>query len=220
MKRILLLAVITGGLCASSALAATMGTLEVGRTAGTFGVTGGEFTITLLTPAPERTFQSFCLEIPVRPGGGEYSISTGAIPGGNGVGPDGVPGFDPVSIGTAWLFAQFSQGTLAGYDYTIGPGREASAYALQLAIWNLEDETAFLPAAAKAFLDLAQAAFPSQNIALADNGDQHVFALNISDPAGNPQQSMLIMAPDGGLTIGLLGLALMGLGGLRRKLRG
>src|SRR5205814_7363 len=47
---------------------------------------------------------------------------------------------DPIRGATAFLFRKFSDGLLTGYDYTPGPGRVASADALQHVLWFLEDE--------------------------------------------------------------------------------
>ena len=43
----------------------------------------------------------------------------------------------PITQGVAYLYSQFAAGTLAGYDYTPGSGRVASAGNLQEAIWYL-----------------------------------------------------------------------------------
>jgi hypothetical protein len=211
MKKLLLLGVVLS--FAASALAIPFaGQATVGRTAGTYGLTGGEYTISPVAPTSFTPFQSFCLEIPETAASGWYTLDTVAINGGGGPNPD------PISIGTAWLFAQFSAGTLFGYDYTIGAGRQASAYALQLAFWNLEQESAYLPAPALAFLNLAQAAFPNQNIFGDDNGKQGVYAMNFYDSTGKPLQSMLAV-PDGGSMLALLGIALLGLQGFFRFAR-
>jgi hypothetical protein len=89
-------------------------------------------------------FQTFCLEENeyVYPNT-QYSAVLGnaAIKGGIGgtiVTINGVPQ-DPLSKGTAWLYYQFSQGALTGYDYS-PTGRTASADALQKTIWWLEGE--------------------------------------------------------------------------------
>ena len=70
--------------------------------------------------------ETFCLETNefFNPGSTyNYGISQGAIHG-------GVSGGDPdlISRGTAWLYLKFANGTLAGYNYSIGalvtPARE------------------------------------------------------------------------------------------------
>lgn len=212
---------------ASSALAIPFsGTVDITRTPGTVGFSGGEYTVTGVAPTVFDSFQTFCLEVPqsVQDNPQTYQLNSGAIAGGNSPGswgPDGVPGFDPVSIGTAWLYTQFRAGTLGGYDYTLGAGREASAYGLQLAIWFLENEysSGVLNAEAEAFLALAQGAFaPGTDITLGDFGAQGVYAMNLIGPTGEPSQDMLAI-PDGGATLSLLGLGLVGLGMASRRLR-
>lgn len=52
---------------------------------------------------------------------------------------------DPLDARTAWLYNEFVDGTLKGYDFDdTGYGRENSAEALQKAIWYLEGETSYL----------------------------------------------------------------------------
>ncbi len=60
-----------------------------------------------------------------------------------------IPGGLTVTKGSAWLYSQFSSGTLAGYHYAgaaiIDPGhtlsqRAEDAYQLQLALWTLEGQ--------------------------------------------------------------------------------
>ena len=83
-------------------------------------------------------FETFCIEYSEHFSPGStyyYGISQGAMNGGlSGGNPD------PISRGTAWLYLQFAKGTLAGYNYALGPGGNASAAALQATIWWLEGE--------------------------------------------------------------------------------
>ncbi len=85
-------------------------------------------------------FETFCLETNeyFNPGSSYYyAISQGAIDGGiSGGNPD------PISKGTAWLYLNFAQGNLAGYNYSTGSGGDTSAAALQATIWWLEGEGA------------------------------------------------------------------------------
>ena len=53
----------------------------------------------------------------------------------------GGPSPDPLDARTAWLYNEFADGTLAGYDFDDNDiGRTTSAAALQNAIWFLEEE--------------------------------------------------------------------------------
>ena len=153
---------------------------------------------------------------------------------GGGVDPDGagpLPKTDKVSIGTAYLYTLFATGSLTGYDYTNGSGRESSAVKLQTAIWYLEDEISLTSSekSSNPFLSGAVGAltvFGGVAGARADNDFSlyHVKALNLWSTDGvYPKQDQLIMVappkrvPDGGATVLLLGLALGTLAGLRRR---
>jgi hypothetical protein len=123
-------------------------TLEMSDSYGS--TAGGEF---LLNPtnawpfAPTSLgeaagkFESFCLEK------NEYInfsdtfyavLNTGAVNGG--YGGQTSPNFDPLHPMTAYLYDKFITRSLTGYDYNPGPGRVASANALQRVIWCIEDE--------------------------------------------------------------------------------
>jgi hypothetical protein len=171
-------------------------------------------------------FQTFCVEYNEFINlGGTYTatISDGAIYGGvgGGIDPDGsgpLPQTDLVSVGTAYLYSQFAQGTLVGYTYTNGAARAASAVMLQEAIWYLEDEIGLTAGQIDANTFL-QAAFAAYGEGAKDNsgGLYGVRVLNLGGVAPDQKQDQLIMVPDGGLTLTLLGLGLSGLSLMRRK---
>lgn len=161
-------------------------------------------------------FQSFCIEVnetsytPVN-----FVVGTAAIAGGVGGNPD------PISEGTAFLYNAFARGVLANY---FGVNRAANAALLQLAIWALEQEAAAPAAGVNPFYDLAIA---NGGTADAAAGYLGVYVLNtyrIGVTNGdNLSQDFLYYektVPEGGVTLMLLGGALMGMGALRRKLRG
>jgi hypothetical protein len=170
------------------------------------------------------TFQTFCLERHEGITKGatyEGTVNDAAVFG-------GVGGADPVSIGTAFLYKNFAETTLAGYDYT-NPGRSdaagSSADLLQQAIWCLEDEVAC--DATNTFYLLAVAQFGSDAGAKADNaGAYTVKAINLwaglPHDVENARQDILVnivQVPDGGLTLMLLGMGLTGVGVLSRKFK-
>ncbi len=132
------LAVVVMLLAGSSALCYPT-KVHVDRLAGYYGGLGGEFTLTVVEPAGEsgRTFQSFCLEYDEHVNLNtvyDTVVNTAAIGGGSGTGSD------PLDPRTAYLYNSFLEGTLSGYDYTAGSGRQSSAVALQEVIWYLEAE--------------------------------------------------------------------------------
>jgi hypothetical protein len=160
-------------------------------------------------------FETFCLELhePLSSISIVQKIQQNAVYGG--VGPAG----DPISLGTAWLYYNFAKGLLSDYDYTPGAGRVADAMTFQYAIWELENEVTLTSTqiAANKFLQDVITQFGSLVNAQQDNnGLYHVAAMNLLKPDGSRAQDMLILVPDGGTTVILLGLALGGLVFARR----
>ncbi len=223
-------------------------TITINRTGGYYstsggpvgGVGGGEFTI---TGAPELTanyapvatinggFQTFCLEYGEHvgvPATYNANIGTGAISGGGGAVPLAGGGtIDYISKGTAYLYSQFAAGMLAGYNYSAGTGRSASAGALQAAFWFLENEITLSLAeiSSNAFLSLLGINNLGAMMADAAGDDlMGVAVLNLGTAPGYPNQDQLVIAnpgrsvPDGGTTLMLMGVALGGVSMLRRKL--
>jgi hypothetical protein len=132
-------------LMASSALATP--TIYVTETAGHYYDTGGEFTATpnsqlAASLGNSNSFYTFCLEKnEYLSMGSTYDVvlNTGSVKGGvSGQTPQ--TNFDPLDPRTAYLYSKFTAGSLTGYDYNVGTGREQSARALQNVIWYLEGE--------------------------------------------------------------------------------
>jgi hypothetical protein len=170
---------------------------------------GGEFNA-VTTPfgssANLGSFATFCIEdgenIGQPPSGPyTYTINTGAVEGGPGadaIDPNtGLP-MDNVSIGTAWLFSQFSAGTLTldnGTGSYFDADRLANAGELQQAIWFLEDET---PGVDNGYVSLAQTALGNLTLSQVEadsNGAYGVVALNLFDSGGNLAQDQLAVDP-------------------------
>jgi len=127
-----------------SASAAWANTLRIDRVSGHYTGVGGEFTVlatdvgelnpytadydakatytyTSGTYAGQTGIQTFCVEYQEYvsiPGNYQYDLNPNAIKGGTTTG-------DPISIGVGYLYSQFAQGILSGYNYTVGSGRNA-----------------------------------------------------------------------------------------------
>jgi hypothetical protein len=167
-----------------------------------------------------NTFQSFCLERnEYISSGGTYDavLNTAAVDGGVG-GPEP----DPISKGTAYLYYRFAKGVLSGYNYGGSEAdREASAAALQNAIWWLEGENVPNQAANPFILLLAPNGIT--NPMDDSNGAYGVMVLNLykAGYAGNSdylKQDQLIVTPEP-FTMLLLGLGLIGVAVIKRKIK-
>ena len=159
-------------------------------------------------------FETFCVEYNEHftPGGTyNYTISQAAIHG-------GVPGgSNPLSLGTAWLYLQFAEGNLTGYNFTNAANRTTNAGQLQDTIWWLEAQRPD-PGATNQFRQLVISQFGSATSAMADNnGFYGVAVLNLYFPDGSNAQDQLVLVPDSGTTAVLLAGGLLGLLLFHRK---
>lgn len=171
------------------------------------GSPGGEFGIALDAVPSITQFVTFCLEknehINFQSRFYVESIEKYADNGGFGGGSP-----DYISAETAWLYYNFRQGTLAGYDFGLindhSQSRINSANAFQNAVWYLEDEQDNA-GSGQSFVDLAQAEkFAFDNDANYSGNMQTaidlVRAMNLRwhKAGGKKAQSQLYLLGDGG----------------------
>lgn len=126
---------------------------------------------------------------------------------------------DRLSVGTAFLYSQFARGTLSGFVYH----NSTSALNLQNMIWWLEDE-AVADQSANPFASLLISQFGSLNnakVSVDSSGSGYgVEVMNLTSDHGRTlNQDELVYVPDGGLTIASLGMGLLGLSLIRRRMR-
>jgi len=167
-------------------------------------------------------FATFCAETDVnfQPGQNYYYTLSQS---------DGTHG--QLSLGAAYLYFLFGKGWLPGYDYLNIPGgsRVADAYQLQAALWYLLGGQSYggypnVLLGLDPYYNLAIAKFGGlANAQAPSNGAYYVDILELWNNPNDtvPAQFQLVIVPDGGSTVLMLGMgfSLLSLAGLRyRKL--
>lgn len=142
-----------------------------------------------------------------------------------------------LSAGAAWLYEQFAKGTLAGYDYNLGndakdaAARLKDAGLLQATLWALQGEAPDSnvpydnsPITNPFLADIDSKFGNLTNAEVAAGTSFGVQVMELTDKSGNVFQDQLIYtggddAPDAGMTALLLGISLLSLAALRRRLK-
>lgn len=241
MKPVPAIGVAIVALCASAplALANNTITLDVNNYSSEYpGYDGGEFTATLngsLTGTPagysslavlsNGTFETFCVELNNEfSNGGTYNYAITDY-----IQPNKTTE-QTLTQGVAYLYSQFAQGTLADFNYSLTAktggqyDREIDGTELQTAIWYLMGEVTLTSTqiSADPFIALAEA--HGGTTAVTGTGFDGVSVLDLTTvnsdgvvTAYNQDQLIYTAVPDGGTTIALIGLSLLGILCFRRK---
>jgi hypothetical protein len=213
---------------------ATPNTVVLDTTSYYPGLGGGEFTAYTLpqtflanyAPVAQAYggFQTFCLETGVEfSPGTQYYYTLGNVTQPNPGNSQQGSGL-ALSQGAAYLYYQFGKDLLGDFDYTPGAGRMADDNLLQAAIWYLQggqtygsypvpttSNNKFYADALTEFGGLTGADSAYTGTAV------KVLQVWINSNDTGAAQNQMVLVPDGGLTVSLLGGALIGLQVLRRK---
>jgi hypothetical protein len=174
-------------------------------------------------------FETFCVEDQVDfYVGGTYNYTVGtAIQQKNSVGA--------LTAGVSFLYEEFTQGKLAGYDYSDPTQRKLDAGQLQALFWQLEGEPgdpnnqySSIPETSNKFwVDLTNqfSSTADINALITDpnplDNPYGVGVLELTDANGNIAQDQLISwgVPDNGTTALLVGISLLGMAAFRRRFK-
>lgn len=223
----------SAGLACSSAFANSV-TLDVSVYGDLNGYGGGEFTAfnTGLSTSSYAAsaligggFETFCMAyneefVPGNWGGPNYNFTLGnAVLSNTGAAPE------YLTAGTAWLYSQFASGTLQDYDYSTGSSstRATTAQELQYALWWLQQSPGSpTPPAGDPFVTEVLAQFGGSSAAAmaaanASNSDGVSIMVLTNSDGSYAQPQLYYNVPDNGLTVALLGIALVGLFLFKRK---
>lgn len=210
-----------------------VGAARIDRETGYFSGSGGEFSIgnSALSnsayvsatrnkdAAAAHSFQSFCVEYNEHvsiPQTVYIVVSTSgptgsqAVMGGQVSPPEGILP-DPLDAKTAYLYTLFARGQLSGYNYAPGAAREASADALQNAIWYIEGETALTTGAAF-YAAALEATTPGNDSLVTWTGIGNVRVLNLyadKDYTVKLQDQLYLIPAPAAALLALVGLPII-----------
>jgi len=188
---------------------------HIGFADGPGTTNGGEFRVYDWN-SKEELFRSFCLETNEYLSYGTEFVVAGISQSARDGGSRG-PSPDPIDPRSAYLYHHFYWGTLPYYNYdntpnALFPTRNASANALQKAIWYIEKENW---GEQNYYTQLANNAVTGYNFW---TGLGDVRAINLTDVLGNKKQDQLTVVPvPGPASLLLLGSGVIGLFAIGKK---
>jgi hypothetical protein len=123
----------------------------------------------------------------------------------------------PLTEGAAYLYSEFAQGELQGYNYTDPTERCIDAGELQSALWALQGNQFGTPVfptghSGNPFFDLAVATLGSENITAPNDGRFDVEVLQLWGPGHTMIQNQLVLESTGVPEPSSASLALLALG--------
>jgi hypothetical protein len=214
MKKSYLLFVTLGVLALAVTPIAKANSVTLNQDAYSFSV-GGEFSAVtspsflnnyVASTIVNGGFETFCIETTVEfTPGTSYNFTLSSV---DSLGRN-------LTEGAAFLYYDFAKGILTGYNYNNPATRLTEAGQLQAAIWWLQGNQTYSGypngATGNPFYDLAVSTLGLANVTKANNGLYGVDVLQLTDATGKSAQNQLVVVSDSSMTIGLLGMGLLGM---------
>jgi hypothetical protein len=155
-------------------------------------------------------FQTFCIETTVEFSPGStysYTLSSSDSQGRD------------LTQGAAFLYAEFGRGILPNYDYADAAARNSDAAALQAAIWWFQGEQTWGGFPSPTDNIYYEFAIKTLGLAQADSANNGRFGVDVLElwSGDSAAQDQLVLVPDHGATLLLLGGSLSALAVMRPR---
>lgn len=163
-------------------------------------------------PLWETDFQTFCIETAVEFSPGNtysYTLSSSDSQGRD------------LTQGAAFLYDEFGHGVLPNYDYADAGARQSDAGALQAAIWWFQGEQTWAGYPSPTDNIYYEFAINTLGLVQADSANNGRFGVDVLQlwNGDSAAQNQLVLAPDHGATLLLLGGSLSALAVMRPRRR-